>query len=646
MPQYYRVLLLSALGIVANLLIILGFVLFFKHEGLRINYARYTKHMAPLANAVDAAIDAKERKARALFPAADLPAKISAIARGGASARSVRAAAQAENTFSAVSFFDERGALLYSTAPDIEKSRGIGQKAWYGAFDRHTGESGFVAVDAEEHAIKIAYPALSAGKRVGSVVYDVPKRAVFGDPSKSVYFRSVEFAPAGVLLVLKNAPIAADDVPALIRAAAPDPAAPGKPVLLPAFRERALSTTAVIAIASRSYPSVSVMIAVKRIAPLTYALFIVLVLLFVPLTFFFYTLVTHLMRLGEIKAEEAMAYSPVIEDEPVTDPLIGTAVPGETAEADTYQEQMRSLPDTIAVNRLRSDDDGSPPAKKESDYFSSDKAFELETLDKDFLVPDLPTDIDMPRDEDVPKDDDDAEDALPPTLEPVYPPVAPEFAIDDDVLETKKEDDVIVDISDRLPEGALDELPADEPAEIIKVPDDYFGKEPATDRAGLSDLISDVNGSALDAPSAPASGNDDPLAWKTVIDDFASRTLVSVSLMDIMESLEREINVSAKKCLMLEKNENGVFAVTEAFDIEESTRTEFTVDPEGTFYQSMLSKKKTLYITSNPFSYGGLAEKIGGRDRADTERMLFMPVFDDGGDIKGFFVLMNAAPKG
>ncbi|MEK6794497.1 MAG: hypothetical protein AABZ39_06955 [Spirochaetota bacterium] len=646
MPQYYRVLLLSALGIVANLLIILGFVLFFKHEGLRINYARYNRHMVPLANAVDAVIDAKERKARAVFSRAELPGAIEAFSRGGAAARKIKSAAMNEIGFTAISFFDARGALLYSTAPDIEKGRGIGLKSWYGAFDRHVKESGFVAIDAEEHAIKIAYPAVSDGRRTGSVVFDVPKRAVFGDPSKSVYFRSVEFTPAGVLLVLKNAPVSIEDVPLLTRALTTDAVQSERPKLLPAFRERALMNSAVIAVASRTYPSVSIMIAVKRILPLTYALFIVLVLLFVPLIFFFFTLVSHLMRLGDYKAQEESAFTTDVDtaEEPID--VSFTAHPVE----DSYQAQMRSLPDTIAVNRMRDTDEEKAPAIKESDYFSSDKAFTLETMDRDFLVPDLPTDVEVARVE-IPDEVADAADVRrePPTLEPEYPSVIPEFAIDDDVIGEKPSDDVVVDISDRLPEGALDELPADEPAEIIKVPDDYFGKEPTTAREGLSDLISDVNGRDAgeeDGAVEHVPHHDDEGAWRTVIDDFAARTLVSVSLMDIMESLERELSVSAKKCLMLEKTEAGMFTVTEAFDIEEATRTGFTIDPEGAFYQSMLSKKKTVYIKSNPFSYEGLAATIGERDKADTERMLFMPVFDDGGDIKGFFVLMNAAPKG
>lgn len=211
--------------------------------------------------------------------------------------------------------------------------------------------------------------------------------------------------------------------------------------------------------------------------------------------------------------------------------------------------------------------------RKEDEYFSSSEAFNI-SLNKDFLLGDR--------------------------------------------LENKPEDKInLSSINDYENETFDKEDLKDEelynPEEVPKIPDDYYKEAEEKVRENMTAF------------------------WKNILKSIRGKKFINKNMDEMIDWIKEESGLNIKNCAMIDKDDNGVYRVSESQNLSDKTKELLKIDEKEGLFKKILSNNKTLYV-SDPFSSDSLKDKFDIKDREDIYHMIFVPIQNEDGELKSFFI--------
>lgn len=211
--------------------------------------------------------------------------------------------------------------------------------------------------------------------------------------------------------------------------------------------------------------------------------------------------------------------------------------------------------------------------RKEDEYFSSSEAFNI-SLNKDFLL--------------------------------------------GDKLENKPEDKInLSSINDYENETFDKEDLKDEelynPEEVPKIPDDYYKEAEEKVRENMTAF------------------------WKNILKSIRGKKFINKNMDEMIDWIKEESGLNIKNCAMIDKDDNGVYRVSESQNLSDKTKELLKIDENEGLFKKILSNNKTLYV-SDPFSSDSLKDKFDIKDREDIYHMIFVPIQNEDGELKSFFI--------
>lgn len=211
--------------------------------------------------------------------------------------------------------------------------------------------------------------------------------------------------------------------------------------------------------------------------------------------------------------------------------------------------------------------------RKEDEYFSSSEAFNI-SLNKDFLL--------------------------------------------GDKLENKPEDKInLSSINDYENETFDKEDLKDEelynPEEVPKIPDDYYKEAEEKVRENMTAF------------------------WKNILKSIRGKKFINKNMDEMIDWIKEESGLNIKNCAMIDKDDNGVYKVSESQNLSDKTKELLKIDENEGLFKKILSNNKTLYV-SDPFSSDSLKDKFDIKDREDIYHMIFVPIQNEDGELKSFFI--------
>lgn len=211
--------------------------------------------------------------------------------------------------------------------------------------------------------------------------------------------------------------------------------------------------------------------------------------------------------------------------------------------------------------------------RKEDEYFSSSEAFNI-SLNKDFLL--------------------------------------------GDKLENKPEDKInLSSINDYENETFDKEDLKDEelynPEEVPKIPDDYYKEAEEKVRENMTAF------------------------WKNILKSIRGKKFINKNMDEMIDWIKEESGLNIKNCAMIDKDDNGVYRVSESQNLSDKTKELLKIDEKEGLFKKILSNNKTLYV-SDPFSSDSLKDKFDIKDREDIYHMIFVPIQNEDGELKSFFI--------
>lgn len=211
--------------------------------------------------------------------------------------------------------------------------------------------------------------------------------------------------------------------------------------------------------------------------------------------------------------------------------------------------------------------------RKEDEYFSSSEAFNI-SLNKDFLL--------------------------------------------GDKLENKSEDKInLSSINDYENETFDKEDLKDEelynPEEVPKIPDDYYKEAEEKVRENMTAF------------------------WKNILKSIRGKKFINKNMDEMIDWIKEESGLNIKNCAMIDKDDNGVYRVSESQNLSDKTKELLKIDEKEGLFKKILSNNKTLYV-SDPFSSDSLKDKFDIKDREDIYHMIFVPIQNEDGELKSFFI--------
>lgn len=211
--------------------------------------------------------------------------------------------------------------------------------------------------------------------------------------------------------------------------------------------------------------------------------------------------------------------------------------------------------------------------RKEDEYFSSSEAFNV-SLNKDFLL--------------------------------------------GDKLENKPEDKInLSSINDYENETFDKEDLKDEelynPEEVPKIPDDYYKEAEEKVRENMTAF------------------------WKNILKSIRGKKFINKNMDEMIDWIKEESGLNIKNCAMIDKDDNGVYKVSESQNLSDKTKELLKIDENEGLFKKILSNNKTLYV-SDPFSSDSLKDKFDIKDREDIYHMIFVPIQNEDGELKSFFI--------
>lgn len=211
--------------------------------------------------------------------------------------------------------------------------------------------------------------------------------------------------------------------------------------------------------------------------------------------------------------------------------------------------------------------------RKEDEYFSSSEAFNI-SLNKDFLLGDR--------------------------------------------LENKPEDKINLSSINDYENKTFDkeDLKDEElynPEEVPKIPDDYYKEAEEKVRENMTAF------------------------WKNILKSIRGKKFINKNMDEMIDWIKEESGLNIKNCAMIDKDDNGVYRVSESQNLSDKTKELLKIDENEGLFKKILSNNKTLYV-SDPFSSDSLKDKFDIKDREDIYHMIFVPIQNEDGELKSFFI--------
>ena len=216
--------------------------------------------------------------------------------------------------------------------------------------------------------------------------------------------------------------------------------------------------------------------------------------------------------------------------------------------------------------------------KQEDEYFSSSEAFNI-PLNKDFLLGD---EIDL-------SNIDNTDESY-----------------DGEVV--KKADE-----NDTFDKEDLKDSELYNPEEVPKVPDDYYREAEEKVRENMT------------------------ASWKKILKSIRGKKFVNKNMNEILSWIKEQSGLDIVHCAMLNKDEDGIYKVSESQNLSDLTKELLKIDENEGLFKKILSHNRTLYV-SDPFSSDSLKDKFDISDRENIYHLIFIPVQDDEGKLKSFFI--------
>lgn len=216
--------------------------------------------------------------------------------------------------------------------------------------------------------------------------------------------------------------------------------------------------------------------------------------------------------------------------------------------------------------------------KEEDEYFSSSEAFNI-PLNKDFLLGD---EIDLNNIDNI------------------------DESYDGEVVKKADENDTF-DKEDLTDEELYN------PEEVPKVPDDYYREAEEKVRENMT------------------------ASWKKVLKSIRGKKFVNKNMNEILSWIRGQSGLDIVHCAMLNKGEDKIYRVSDSKNLSDSTKELLKIDENEGLFKKILSHNRTLYV-SDPFSSDSLKDKFDISDRENIYHLIFIPVQDEEGKLKSFFI--------
>ncbi len=233
--------------------------------------------------------------------------------------------------------------------------------------------------------------------------------------------------------------------------------------------------------------------------------------------------------------------------------------------------------------------------KKEEEYFSSSDAFNF-SLNRDFLLGDY-------EDEENSSNNSDEKSNLTSTF-------SDEEYDDDEVVKPANENDTF-ETEDLIDNDLY------EPEEIPKIPDDFYKEAEEKVKENMTS------------------------GWKNVLKAIRGKKFINKNMDDMLDWVKEQSGLDIKHASMLTRKEDGSYEISESQNISDGTKDRLKINENEALFKKILSHKKTLYV-SDPFSSESLKNKFDPSDREDISHMIFIPVENDEGGLKSFFIGLSS----
>lgn len=219
--------------------------------------------------------------------------------------------------------------------------------------------------------------------------------------------------------------------------------------------------------------------------------------------------------------------------------------------------------------------------KEEDEYFSSSEAFNI-PLNKDFLLGD---EIDLNNIDNIDNIDE---------------------SYNGEVVKKADENDTF-DKEDLTDEELYN------PEEVPKVPDDYYREAEEKVRENMT------------------------ASWKKVLKSIRGKKFVNKNMNEILSWIKEQSGLDIVHCAMLNKGDDEIYRVSDSKNLSDSTKELLKIDENEGLFKKILSHNRTLYV-SDPFSSDSLKDKFDISDRENIYHLIFIPVQDEEGKLKSFFI--------
>ena len=190
-----------------------------------------------------------------------------------------------------------------------------------------------------------------------------------------------------------------------------------------------------------------------------------------------------------------------------------------------------------------------------------------------------------------------------------------------------------------LKEIDLDSITGDYEGEIIKKADesDTFDKEDLKDEELYNpDEVPKVPESYYKEAEEKVKENMTAY-WKNILKSIRGKKFVNKNMNEILDWIKEESGLDITNCAMLNKDEDGIYKVAESQNLSEETKISLKIDENEGLFKKILSNNRTLYV-SDPFSSDSLKEKFDIKDRENIYHMIFVPIQNEEGELKSFFI--------
>ncbi len=151
------------------------------------------------------------------------------------------------------------------------------------------------------------------------------------------------------------------------------------------------------------------------------------------------------------------------------------------------------------------------------------------------------------------------------------------------------------------------------PEEVPKIPDDYYKEAEEKVRENMTTY------------------------WKNILKSIRGKKFVNKNMNEMIDWIKEESGLDIINCAMIDKDDRGVYKVSESQNLSDKTKELLKIDEKEGLFKKILSNNKTLYV-SDPFSSDSLKDKFDIKDRENIYHMIFVPIQNEDGELKSFFI--------